>query len=164
MSTTNVILLPAHIDEDTIFPKVDPSLSLVTFDLADLKMMNSSGVRTWIRWAKSIAGTAEIRLRNVPMMFLNLSSIIANIIVPSMVIESIRLDYVYDYSEETRSVFFERPSDRKPITIPHKISIEGRLFEFDGLVDRTFAQVKNQFTFVESILDSDLVKIFGKLK
>lgn len=163
MSATQVIAIPSTIDEDTELIDVVPSTGLLNLDMSELKFMNSSGVRTWIRWARPLSSFQQIRLIQVPMMFLSLAGIIADLMISNMFIESVNLVYMNDETEEAKNILFSRANDKATITVPQRILFGEEIFEFDGLIPKTFARNEANFTFVPSITSDELATISAKV-
>lgn len=159
----NKVIIPAQIDENVKFPQIPTTSGPLQFDFCDLKSMNSAGIRTWIRWAKPIYSSHQVTLVNVPMLFLNLSNVIADITTPDAQIDSVCLVYVNDETEEARIVKFDRPAPGGPITVPNAIEFNGETFEFDGLMEKTFARMKANFTFIRKIPATELPTISAKV-
>lgn len=122
------------------------------------------GIRTWIRWAKPVGAKPvgakpTLILQNVPMMFLNLAGIVAGIITDEMQIASIRLVYVNEQTEETKTIRIVRLPGQEMIKVPKSLTVTGEVFEFDGLIDKTFSSIRAQVEFVESANSNDLAAI-----
>ena len=67
-----IIKVSGNIDEDSDFSAVSVEGSkVVTIDLADIKSVNSVGIRTWVIWIKQIPASAQVIVKNCPRVLID---------------------------------------------------------------------------------------------
>ena len=65
--TELALVLSGTIDEDVQFPTLNlASVKQITFDLKDVKSINSVGIREWLNWIKPMAEKCQIAMKNCP--------------------------------------------------------------------------------------------------
>lgn len=153
------IKMPPVVDETTQFPTISatPGES-INIDMSSLQMMNSGGIRLWIRWVVPLTQTHQVRLDRCPMIFLNLSAIVMDVVPDKAVIGSFVLNYLHtDEDSEIRLLFNSKPGV-KGFQVPE--IVQGKTandkFEFDGLVSKTFGRFKEPVNFIPSVPMADL--------
>ena len=61
------LVLSGTIDEDVQFPSLNlASVKQITFDLKEVKSINSVGIREWLNWIKPLAEKCQITMKNCP--------------------------------------------------------------------------------------------------
>ncbi len=61
------LTLSGTIDEDVQFPAINLTpIKQITFDLKDVKSINSVGIREWLNWIKPMSEKCQITMKNCP--------------------------------------------------------------------------------------------------
>lgn len=141
------IQIPSVVDESARLPEVYVAQGdKVVVDLKELKLMNSAGIRLWIRWILPLTKTAKVQLTNCPMIFLNLSSIVMDVVPDQVKIESFSLNYLHLKDDREIKIHVEISPKTQSFEIPEIIiTDDGEQYEFDGMIAKTFSRFKGTF-------------------
>lgn len=157
----SVIKMPVEVNEGIDFPDFkDQERQTIKIDMGGLRMMNSAGIRRWIRWIGPLSAAHEVQLIDCPMAFLNLSSFVAGVIPPSARLISFFLLYKTDAEENLYLRFRPDPRTGK-FNVPEVAVIEGepgveeKYFNFDDYVNKTFARLMDRVQVHSEVTSKD---------
>lgn len=156
---TQTFLVPALVDESTILPDLlMADNSTLVIDLKQLQMMNSAGIRLWIRWLLPLSKKHKVVLSHCPMIFLNLSSIVLDVVPEKVHIQSFSLNYLHETDDREVRLHFSSAETPPRFQIPEAVVDDATKdrFEFDGLISKTFARFRAGLTFIPSMQMSEL--------
>lgn len=145
--------IPSVVDESTHLPEVHVAVGdPVAIDLASLKLMNSAGIRHWIRWILPLTKSTKLSLVNCPMIFLNLSSIVMDVVPDGAEIESFILNYLHVSNDRELRLHVSHPPQGGAFEVPELIITDsGEQYEFDGMLSKTFSRFRGRVNFQPSV-------------
>lgn len=160
------IRIPSVVDENTRLPEVKiPAGENLEIDLGYLKLMNSAGIRHWIQWLTPLTRANRVQLIHCPLIFVNLSAIVVDVVPAGASVRSFTLNYFCDETDEEIRVLFQSQGNDSEFNIPEKIvDPSGSIFEFDGLFSKTFARFKGKISYHPQVEASQLGSLGGRVQ
>jgi len=92
------------IDEDAQLPGIPPAAKSVAISLAHLKVINSSGIRGWVSWLKTLPPDCEVKYMFCPQVFVDQMNMVADLLRGHAYVESLYLPYFCPSCNELTSV------------------------------------------------------------
>jgi len=93
-----------QIDEDVAFPEIPPGTQLVTLHLAHLKLINSCGIREWLKWLAKLPPGCKIKYTFCPPAFVDQVNMVEGFLPPHASVESLYIPYFCPACNEMTSV------------------------------------------------------------
>ncbi|MBX3019972.1 MAG: hypothetical protein KF767_18945 [Bdellovibrionaceae bacterium] len=157
MTSKDVLFhIPSVVDDRTPLPQYQGfNRQKFILDLRDLKLMNSVGIRAWVHWIRSFHSPNEVRLVNCPVIFLNIASIVSDVVPNGVRIDSMILRYVNEESGATLRCLLQRPTT-DTWRIPETLTHQGQTYEFDGILSKTLGRLKGETELLETMAEADL--------
>ncbi len=115
--------------------------------LQKLTLINSTGLRTFIRWVKA-TNPKQMILSECQPPFVDQLNLIFDIIPPGSIVESFYVPYVNEETDESRIVLFRRLSEYRrdgenvKLTKPVVLDTSGKPMEIDIFEDKYFRFLK----------------------
>ncbi|MCO4794148.1 MAG: hypothetical protein KC493_10565 [Bacteriovoracaceae bacterium] len=132
-----------QIDEDASFEKIlSIKQEVYIFDLEEINLINSCGVREWINFLEKLPSTSSITYRNVPQVVVEQINMVQGFVREGAQIESFYAPY---YNEQTDQVvkILINVNDVKDGKAPQKDQ-DGTTLEFDAIEAQYFNFIKQQ--------------------
>lgn len=131
------------IDEDSDFSSVDTDLKgNLVFDLSRIELINSCGIREWIKFQESLINIETIIYQKCPQVIIEQMNIVKGFIKEGGVIESFFAPY-YDEKEDQEVKILLKPSDIIDGKAPTQKGTSGNDLEFDDIEAQYFNFIKN---------------------
>ncbi|MBD63687.1 MAG: hypothetical protein CME62_00640 [Halobacteriovoraceae bacterium] len=126
--------LSGQIDEDADLDKMlsGAAQSRIVFDLADVTMINSCGIRDWIEFQKKINQETKIIYENCPQVIIEQMNIIKGFIREGGEISSFYAPYYNPATDEEIKILLT-PEEVIEGKAPEKKDEQGRMLEFDEI-------------------------------
>ena len=103
-----VISLSGVMNEDAKFDPLDLSkASDFVLNLSGITLINSIGIRNWLKWSGHFPADKKIKLVNVPKAMIDQANMLANFFPKNSVFESFEVPYFCTSCEKSHSVFYE---------------------------------------------------------
>ena len=139
----DVVFFSGAIDEDSDFSSLDGKLkSEVVFDLNKIELINSCGIRDWIKFQDTLESGLKIIYRNCPQVIIEQMNIVKGFVKAGGEIESFYAPY-YDENEDKEYKLLLTPSEVVGGKAPAKKSDNGDELEFDDIEAQYFNFLKN---------------------
>lgn len=137
---SSTVTLKGPFTEASDFTPLAAQLSgAVKVDLAGVTRINSSGVRQWVNFLRSLPQTTQLTLEKCPVMFVNQMNMISNFIVGAQV-QSVFVPYLCTGCEADRSDLYDLAAIREGRHLcPAKCDACGAAMELDAPEDEYFA-------------------------
>ncbi len=133
-----------QIDEDSDFSAVNiGNHKSVIFDLENVNLINSCGIRDWVKFQSELPEDLIIVYRKCPQVIVEQFNIIKGFIKTSGIVESFYAPYYNDIKDEEVKVLI-RPSEVIDLKAPEKKDDEGNLLEFDEIELQYFNFLKSK--------------------
>jgi anti-anti-sigma regulatory factor len=141
-----VIRLSGFIDENSQFLKIalEPHTQQIVFDLADIKQINSMGLRNWTIWIKSLPEVSDgFCFRNCPPVVVHQMNILHGFLPARSIVESVQVpfhchscDHEWsdlalrgrDYHERTADVHHKIPDEIFQACAKCKANVQADIF------------------------------------
>lgn len=127
------------IDEDAIFEKIQNlQMSKFVFDFNKVTMINSCGIREWIKYLQELEGT-EIIYQNCPQIIVEQANMVHGFIRKGIVVESFSAPYFCANCDTEKKIILknlEVVNSKAPII--HCNTCKGEL-EFDAIEKQYFS-------------------------
>ena len=96
-----VLTMKGTIDEYADFKKIQvKSNGPLIIDLKEVTHLNSVGLRTWVTWARTLAGhQGDIMLRNCPQVVVHQLNVLEGFAPPNSVVESLEVPFFCEACE-----------------------------------------------------------------
>jgi len=139
----HILYFSGAIDEDSNFDNIDlQNLSEVTFDLEGIQLINSCGIREWIKFQDQLSKTIFITYKNCPQIIVEQMNIIKGFVKDCGTIESFYAPY-YDEESDTEVKILITPSEVIEGKAPLKKNENAKDLEFDDIEAQYFSFLKN---------------------
>ena len=103
-----ILKVSGPIDEDSIFPQVSaPVGGDVVVDLDKVTIINSCGVREWVRWIAPLAATAPVVLRSCPKSIIDQANTVEGFLPKGVKVESFYVSYYCDKCGASMAIPFQ---------------------------------------------------------
>ncbi len=103
-----VISLSGVMNEDAKFEPIDLSkASELVLNLSGITLINSIGIRNWLKWSAGFPTDRKIKLTNVPKAMIDQANMLSNFFPKNSVFESFEVPYYCASCEKSHSVFYE---------------------------------------------------------
>jgi hypothetical protein len=132
------VKISGHLDENFVHTdyKLPPSKKIV-FDLEKLQGINSCGIRDFINLLKDVPATTDIEYEKCPPFFIQQVNIVNGFLSSQRKVISLYAPYIGVEDEDEINHFIDaRGLDLS--TIQKNITIDGKEYEFDGIVEKYF--------------------------
>lgn len=140
---TKIIRFSGAIDEDSDFSTIEENLSTeVVFDLNNINLINSCGIRDWIKFQDTLPKDLIITYRNCPQVIIEQMNIVKGFIKEGGKIESFYAPY-YSEGEDKEYKLLISPTEVKDGKAPSKKDESGEELEFDDIEAQYFNFLKN---------------------
>ena len=118
-SEKQTIKLTGVMNENSNFDSVDFSDSNeIILDLGGVSLINSIGIRGWLKWCQSLPKDKPVQIINAPKAMIDQANMLSNFFPKQAKILSLELPYFCDNCEKTHSLFFEIGSNLKSNDVP----------------------------------------------
>ncbi len=125
--------ISGQIDEDADLGSMTvDGKTKVIFNLNDVTMINSCGIRDWVEFQKNIDDATEIVYRNCPQVIIEQLNIIKGFIKSGGVVESFYAPY-YDEKNDKEIKILLTPSEVVDGKAPVKKNEDGEELDFDEI-------------------------------
>lgn len=125
--------LSGNIDEDTQLDElVCNDKRKIIFDLNNIAMINSCGIRTWVEFQNRIDASVQIVYKNCPQVIIEQINIIKGFVKEGGIIESFYAPY-YDNENDEEVKILLKPSEIVDCKAPVKTNDDGDELEFDEI-------------------------------
>ena len=105
-----------YIDEDTNLSEIDlQGVITLVFEWAQVKGINSCGIREWIQWIEKIPPDTKVHIMNCPRVMITQIGMIKGFLPKNTTIESFFVPYFCEKCEATTSVLFRNGKDFQTI-------------------------------------------------
>lgn len=132
------IKISGHLDENFIHTEYQiPSSKRVIFDLEKLEGINSCGIRDFINLLKDIPDSTSVEYEKCPPLFIQQVNIVNGFLSTQKKVVSLYAPYIGIDDEEEINHFIDVRS-LNPSQIEKTIIINGKEYEFDGILDKYF--------------------------
>ena len=103
------IFLTGHLSENSDFNSlnVDSAQTLI-FDLEDVRLVNSSGLRNWLMFIRSLSEGVKVVLRHCQSMVVEQMNILEGFLPETGYVESVYVPYYCEKCDATRSKLLKR--------------------------------------------------------
>ncbi len=97
------------IDEDASFPfdLIPADGSSLVLNLAGVSLINSCGIRSWVKWIKGIPESTKLVLYDVPKIVVDQINMVDGFVPINTQIESFYVPYFCDACEEVTQVLYK---------------------------------------------------------
>jgi len=138
-----VVFFSGAIDEDSDFSSLDGKLkSEVIFDLNEIELINSCGIRDWIKFQDTLESSLKIIYRNCPQVIIEQMNIVKGFVKAGGEIESFYAPY-YDENADKEYKLILSPSEVINGKAPIKKNEDGEELDFDDIEAQYFNFLKN---------------------
>lgn len=135
--------LNGQIDEDADLSQLKTDKEKVIFDLEEVSLINSCGIRDWVEYQNSLPGNSQIIYRKCPQVIVEQLNIIKGFIKEGGVVESFFAPY-YNNSKDEEVKLLITPSEVVDSKAPAKKDDEGNELEFDEIELQYFNFLKSK--------------------
>ncbi len=94
-----------NLNEFSSIPKFEGPGELI-INMAQLKMMNSYGIKIWCQWINDHKNLPNIILEECPYIFMKNISAIRNFITPNVTINSFFVPYICEDTDEAENILY----------------------------------------------------------
>jgi hypothetical protein len=95
------------IDEDVVFPPVDPSrFKKIVLDLKAVKSINSVGIREWLNWIRPLAEKADFVLEHCPKAVVFQFNMVEGFLPARSTVSSFYVPFYCEKCDKEDSVLF----------------------------------------------------------
>ncbi len=138
-----IFKLSGQIDEDADLSKLDFSgASEIEFDLENITLINSCGIRDWVEYQKRIPDQVKIVYSKCPQVIIEQINIIKGFIREGGIVKSFYAPY-YDENNDQEVKILITPSEVVDLKAPEKKNDDGDILEFDEIELQYFNFLKN---------------------
>ncbi len=147
------ITVNGKINEDTLFPTIKFSKnSTVVFDLENLTLLNSCGIRGWIYWLKSFSKeVTSVIFRKCNRIFIEQVNLIDGLVPDGGIIESFQAPYYCESCDviDTRLIdcqsLLQVTSEDSTLSVPVKLCTKcGTVMELD-IIEKKYLKFFKKF-------------------
>lgn len=135
--------LSGQIDEDADFELIKTDKSKVIFDLENISLINSCGIRDWVQYQASLPSESTIIYRKCPQVIVEQLNIIKGFIKEGGIVESFFAPYYNDVKDEEVKILIT-PAEVIDSKAPVKKDDEGNELEFDEIELQYFNFLKSK--------------------
>lgn len=150
--STLLLVFSGNIDENSNFPEPQTlEVKSLIIDLNKVELINSLGIRAWVRWMKELPSKI-ITLKNCTPPIVQQMNIVSGFLPSSATIESFYVPFYCDHCDSESAVLMKRNEDFIPKTseAEAKIKLKSPIpcdncdaeRELDALEDKYFAFLK----------------------
>lgn len=134
--------LSGQIDEDASFEEMAvTSGKKIIFNLDQVNMINSCGIRNWVEFQSKIDQSVELIYQNCPQVIIEQLNIIKGFIRDGGIIESFYAPY-YNNNTDTEVKILIKPNEVVDGKAPIKTDVDGNELEFDEIEQQYFNFLK----------------------
>lgn len=111
-----VLLFQGPIDEDVRFDAIDREIGdvkTVVIDFADVTVLNSLGIRTWMVWLRQWIGQKDFVFRRCPKAVVDQFNVLSGFLPKGSVVESFYVPYFCDACTREQSILYRKDIDFK---------------------------------------------------
>jgi hypothetical protein len=138
------------LDEDFVVENQNefnsPQLKLVNIDLEDLRLINSCGIREFIRFLNLFYSGSQINYLNCPVFFTYQLGMISGLITAHRSVYSFMAPYFSESDDEEKLLTFNT-GEVKPEDLKTWVSPTGKIFTLDAAIEKFFYFFKLQNSF-----------------
>ena len=103
------VFFAGKIDENMQFSTVKvPPAQIMIFDFADVLMINSIGIREWVRWIRQLPGNVIMKFRRCPRAVVEQINILEGFLPKGARVESFFVPYYCEKCDQTHNVLYEK--------------------------------------------------------
>lgn len=135
--------LSGQIDEDADLSLLNTDKAKIIFDLEQVSLINSCGIRDWVEYQSSLPQASQIIYRKCPQVIVEQLNIIKGFIKEGGVVESFFAPYYNDAKDEEVKLLIT-PADVVDSKAPAKTDDEGNELEFDEIEMQYFNFLKSK--------------------
>ena len=137
------IKVSGQIDEDTSFEKIlNIQQEVYIFDLDEVSLINSCGVREWINFLEKLPEKAQITYKNVPQIVVEQINMVQGFVRPGAKITSFYAPYYSENNDEVVKILLQT-EEVVGGKAPTK-SQDGEELEFDAIEAQYFNFLNQQ--------------------
>lgn len=118
--------------------------STIVIDMNNVKMINSCGIREWIRMVEKFGSSVSIEYRNVPQIVIQQMNMIAGFLSKNAKVTTFYAPYFIEDLDEEKQVLL-RAEDIRDFKAPkQKTTVDGNEYEldFDAIEEQYFRFLK----------------------
>lgn len=120
--------LSGSLDEDANFDSVPKNKKqLLIIDLEDLKLINSCGIREWIKWIRTLAPEVEVQICKCPKFVVDQINILQGFLPPKSLVLSFYVPYFCEECSLEKKQLFERGVHFKEHTRDQPVFVDYQL-------------------------------------
>lgn len=142
---TLVIRIEGSINEDLVIEKAaELKNPHITFDMQKVKMINSCGIREWIRMLEKHDPETQFEYVNVPQIVIQQMNMIAGFLTKNAKVSSFYAPYFIEDLDEERQILLNA-ADIKDFKAPKKTeNVDGTEYalDFDAIEEQYFRFLK----------------------
>tara|TARA_B100001971_G_C18268046_1_gene596723 strand:- start:162226 stop:162690 length:465 start_codon:yes stop_codon:yes gene_type:complete len=135
--------LSGQIDEDADLSLLATDKEKVIFDLENISLINSCGIRDWVQYQGSLPVASTIIYRKCPQVIVEQLNIIKGFIKPGGIVESFFAPYYNDAKDEEVKLLIT-PDEVVDNKAPVKKDSDGNELEFDEIELQYFNFLKSK--------------------
>jgi len=130
------------INEDFIYDElVQNKFSKYIFDLNKVSLLNSCGIREWVKFLKELGDNVSLTYRNCPQMVVLQMNMVKGFLTENATVESFYAPYFNEDDDEEVKILLNT-SEIIDGKAPEKKSDSGSVLEFDGVEETYFRFLK----------------------
>lgn len=142
----HILLRGALMESSAFQAEVNPHCKSLLIDLHEVRRINSAGAQVWVAWTRSFFSGKKVRLERLPTHFVQLASIVRNVIPEGVDIESFYVPYSDESGDSAEDVLFTKGKQfsEKELALPAFIrsEISGQSLRIDVLPQKYFQFLK----------------------
>ncbi len=143
-SSKAIYRLSGQIDEDADLSQINPEgVKEVIFDLDDVTLINSCGIRDWVKFQSELSDDLKIVYRKCPQVIVEQLNIIKGFIKDGGLIESFYAPYYNEVTDEEVKLLIT-PNEVVDSKAPEKKDSDGNILEFDEIELQYFNFLKDK--------------------
>ena len=140
-----LISLTGIVDEDFEYePLLENPGKIYKIDFNELKMINSTGIREWIRFVEKLGSAVEFQYFNCPHIIIQQMNMVAGFLTKNAKVLSFYAPYFCEETDEEEHILLQS-SEIKNFKAPLRtIKVDGQEveLEFDAIEDQYFKFLK----------------------
>lgn len=106
-----VFMFSGQIDEDTTFGDLKLDKPKVIFDFEKVSLINSCGIREWIKWIRSAETTSQLVYRKCPKVIVDQINMVSGFLPENGTVESFYVPYYCEETGNEKMVLFKSGSE-----------------------------------------------------
>lgn len=142
---TRFLAFTGNIDENFDFAQLlgNPG-KIYKVDFNEVKMINSCGIREWIRFVEKLGTSAEMNYYNCPHIIIQQMNMVAGFLRPTSKVHSFYAPYYCEETDEERHILLNSAQIINFKAPVQTLNVDGQdiELEFDGIEEQFFKFLK----------------------